>query len=279
MRFGFVTCVSLGLACMEQIARMGGHLDLVITLRDDLATAKSGRVWLDDFCERHGNPLVKVGSVNDPESVEAIKAHSVDWLFIIGWSQIARPPVLEAPRKGVLGMHPTLLPVGRGRAPIPWAILKGLDETGVTLFQLDEGVDTGPIVAQERLPIRPDETATTLYERVQQAHQSLLAKVWDDLVNDGIELTTQDESRATVWPGRTPADGEISADMALEEVDRLVRATTRPYPGAFFDHPAGFRLHIWAGRPWPSDGSGSGPVIKLSDGTYEAVDYSVGEQA
>ena len=101
-------------------------------------------------------------------------------------------------------MHPTLLPQGRGRAAIPWAILKALPETGVTLFQLDEGVDTGPIIAQKVLPIAANETATTLYERVADAHRSLIGQVWPNLPSGNVQRRIQDESQATIWPGRTP---------------------------------------------------------------------------
>ena len=269
MRFGFVTCVGLGLSCMEEIDAAGGHLDLVVTLRDELAPTKSGRVRVDDFCEAHGAELVKVANINDPEAIDAMRAAGLDWLFIIGWSQIASPAVLEVARKGVLGMHPTLLPVGRGRASIPWAILKGLPQTGITLFKLDQGIDTGPILAAETLEIAPDETATTLYERVSEGHRRLIRRAWPDLEEDIPAFEPQDERLATTWPGRSPEDGRISADMSLAEVERLVRAVTHPYPGAFWPSTSGRRLRVWAG----SLTRGSGPEIRLRGGSYFATDY------
>jgi len=274
MRFGFVTCVQLGLACMEEIYRVGGKLELVISLRDDQATKKSGRIYVDDFCRRHGIAVVKSRNVNDPEPVLAVLERQIDWLFIIGWSQIARADVLSAPRRGVLGMHPTLLPEGRGRAAVPWAILKNKIETGVTLFQLDEGVDTGPVLAQHRIPIASDETATTLYTRVQEAHRLLIAQVWDDLVNDRIRPAPQDHARATEWPGRTPEDGRITANMTVMDVERLVRAVTHPYPGAFWD-TGSERIRIWSGRVAQNGESqpGSAFRIHLADGHYDALEY------
>jgi methionyl-tRNA formyltransferase len=274
MRFAFVTCVQLGLGCMNEIYRVGGRLDLVITLHDRLAREKSGRIFVDEFARGQGLDVLKVGNVNDDRVLRALDERRIDWLFIIGWSQIARPPLLQAPRRGVLGMHPTLLPQGRGRAAIPWAILKGLPETGVTLFQLDEGVDTGPILAQERLPIAPDETATTLYARVAEAHRRLMRRVWPDLAGGRIAPIPQDESRASVWPGRTPEDGRITPAMAVAEVDRLVRATTRPYPGAFWEDGGGV-VRIWAGTI--GDPAGPPPAgalrLPLRDGVYEALDH------
>ena len=268
MKFGFVTCVQLGLSCMEEIYRAGGVLDLAMSLPDDVATAKSGRVYLDAFCRERSIPLLKAPNVNDNAVVEAIRSHEIDWLFIIGWSQIAREEVLAAPRQGVLGMHPTLLPVGRGRAAIPWAILKGLPETGVTLFQLDHGVDTGPILAQQRIPLAADETATTLYTKVNAAHRALIRSVWPDLAAGTLRPQPQDDRQATVWPGRAPEDGAISSSMTVAEVDRLVRAVTRPYPGAYVDD-GGRRLRIWSGMPGRNS---DGFPVPLADGFYTAHD-------
>jgi methionyl-tRNA formyltransferase len=143
-------------------------------------------------------------------------------------------------------MHPTLLPEGRGRASIPWAILKGLNRTGVTLFKLDEGVDTGEIAAQKELLIAPNETASSLYKRVQIAHESLIEEIWPQLSAGAIRLEKQDEELASQWPARTPYDGRITGQMDCFSIDRLVRATTHPYPGAFFD-TLSHRYRIWAG--------------------------------
>ncbi len=274
MRIGFVTCVKLGLSCMETIYEAGGLLDVIFTLKDKLATRKSGRVYLDDFSRRHGIELVKFGNMNRPKAVEAIKAADLDWLFIIGWSQIAQPPVLRSLKRGAIGIHPTLLPVGRGRAAIPWAILKGLRETGVTLFQLDEGVDTGPILGQVRIPLHPRETATTLYEKVNEAHKTLIADIWDDLAGNRLQPIAQDESKATFWPGRKPEDGRISPDTETAYVERLVRAVTRPYPGAFFDN-GGRRLRIWDGCIGDANSAPRQNVLRLNlvDGIYDVLDY------
>jgi len=271
MRFGFVTCVQLGLACMEEIYEAGGSLELVLSLPDERARDKSGRIYVDDFCARHAIPVVKSRNVNDAECVSAIRRHDLDWLFIIGWSQIARRDVLEAPKQGVLGIHPTLLPVGRGRAAIPWAILKGLDQTGITLFKLDEGVDTGPILAQHVIPIGSQETATELYDKVTRAHRILIREVWPELSAGTIRPQPQDNTRATQWPGRTPEDGRITPSMTVAEVERLVRAVTRPYPGAFFDID-GRRLRVWAGKP-RGERPVSGYDIRLADGAYTALQY------
>lgn len=265
MKFGFVTCVQLGLRCMEALYEAGAALDLVITLPDDKAVKKSGRVFLDDFCRYRSVPLLKAGHINDAAVRERIERDAIDWLLIIGWSQIAGEQVLAAPKRGVLGIHPTLLPVGRGRAAIPWAILKQLDKTGVTLFKLDSGVDTGPIVAQREIPLHPDIDATELYEVVNDAHAVLVRDVVPRLVRDELPLIEQVEADATIWPGRNPEDGEIDLNGSVQDAERLVRAVTRPYPGAFFvrdgQRTVVWRAHIAEAMPRPCE-----PILAFHDG-------------
>jgi methionyl-tRNA formyltransferase len=263
---------------MDAIYQAGGELACALTLHDELARAKSGRVYLDEFCRERGVPLHKVRNVNDADAVAAIAAARLDWLFIVGWSQIAKKPVLDATRRGVLGIHPTLLPVGRGRAPIPWAILLGLRETGVTLFQLDEGVDSGPIVAQYRVPIAARETATTLYAKVEQAHTALILENWQSLMNGSASTQAQSDAQATVWAGRSPADGRLDPGMTVEGADRLIRAATRPYPGAFMPFQDGV-LRIWSSKP-PQLGTaprepGEGALrLQFADGWLDAVEWA-----
>ena len=246
MKFAFVTCVQIGLSCMEAIYDVNGSLDLIISIPDEKAKKKSGRIYVDEFAAKHNVPVVKSNHVNDAAVIEAIKAHDIDWLFIIGWSQIASKEVIQSAKIGAIGAHPTLLPAGRGRAAIPWAIIKGLDVTGVSFFKMDEGIDTGLILRQEEVPIQPTETALTLYNKVNTAHETLIKKLFVDLQNNNVEGKVQDESKATYWEGRKPKDGEVSEIMSVNEVDRLVRATTKPYPGAFIIR-GDKKVIIWKG--------------------------------
>src|SRR5690606_10218633 len=104
---------------------------------------------------------------------------------------------------------------------------------GVTAFKIDEGVDTGPIIDQVEIPLNKDETATTLYRKVDVAHVTLMKKVWNSLEEKSLSFTVQDDSKATYWEGRKPKDGEITKEMTMNEAYALVRAVTKPYPGSF----------------------------------------------
>lgn len=278
MKFAFVTCVQIGLSCMEAIYEIGGSLDLIISIPDEKAKKKSGRIYVDDFAEKYNISVLKTNHINDEVAINTIKKHNIDWLFIIGWSQIASKEVIDAPNLGAIGAHPTLLPVGRGRAAIPWAIIKGLDKTGVSFFKMDEGVDTGLILGQEEIPIATDEIATTLYEKVNMAHETLIKKLYKALKENKVIGKRQDESKATYWEGRKPKDGEITTQMTMLEADRLVRATTKPYPGAFFIE-RDKKVIIWQGHY--SENKKEENVlfeIKLSDGFYYAENYEVSDK-
>lgn len=266
-RVAFTTCVQLGLSCIEAIYDLGGSFDLLITLKDEKAKGKSGRIYLDDIAAKHSAPLLKINNVNDMEVIEALHAHQIDWLFIVGWSQIAKSTLLNTPTYGCIGMHPTLLPIGRGRAAIPWAILKGVSQTGVTLFRMDEGVDTGDIIGQRAIPIHDSTTAAELYQAVNALHVELIKHYWPSIITNNIVLQKQNEADATEWLGRKPEDGEIFHTMTMQEADRMVRAVTHPYPGSFYrDHGKIFR--IWSAMTDPNKGQ-----FKLMDGYLIPIDY------
>lgn len=273
MKFGFVTCVQFGLSCIKDIYEIGGSLDIIITLHDTKYTKKSGRIYLDEFCKLNKVDLLKINSINNEEAITAIKAYELDWLFIIGWGWIANKNILEAPRKGCIGWHPSALPIGRGRASIPWAILKELNETAVTLFKLDEGIDTGDIVKQLKVTVDPNETATTLSQKVMDINKRLIQETWEELNSGSITLTRQDDSKATFWPGRTPEDGQLFYPMHIYDAAKLVRATSRPFPGAFIVNN-NFKLIIYEAQVIAEEAY-IGPYLKFADGFLAILDFKM----
>jgi len=269
MKIAFCTCVQLGLSSIESIINMGGKFSLLITLHDDRAKKKSGRIYLDEIAKRNNIPLLKINHINDNVTISTLKELDIDWLFIIGWSQIASTEVLRSVKKGVIGAHPTLLPEGRGRAAIPWAILKGLTKTGVTFFKMDEGVDTGEILDQYEIELSACITATELYEKVNNAHIILIKRIWPSVYNNTIIGKKQNELNATYLEGRRPEDGELNLNMTVNEADKLIRATTKPYPGAFL-FLNGAKLVIWKGSFNKQDDAIS---LNFVDGVYYVTEY------
>jgi methionyl-tRNA formyltransferase len=168
------------------------------------------------------------------------------YLLVIGWSSLITPEVLRIPAEaaaldsdgrpdgvGCIGMHPTKLPEGRGQAPIPWTIIKGLSRTALSVFFLEEAADTGPVIAQYPVEVRPRETASSLFYKMEHAHFRAGIELAAGLADRSVTGSKQDDSAASRWPRRRPDDGELTSDMTCDEVDRQVRALLGPYPRAF----------------------------------------------
>jgi methionyl-tRNA formyltransferase len=140
--------------------------------------------------------------------------------------------VLDLPPHGCINVHASLLPKYRGAAPIPAAILNGDSRTGVTLMKLDEGLDTGPMIAQDQIPIEPDDTTGKLTKDLAQLGAELLARKLPEWIAGEITLQPQDESQATLAPKLNKEDGRLNWSQPAIELDRRVRAFS-PWPGTF----------------------------------------------
>jgi len=140
--------------------------------------------------------------------------------------------VLDLPPRGCINVHASLLPRYRGSAPIPAAILNGDSETGITLMKLDEGMDTGPVIAQMLIPIESDDTTGTLTAKLAELGVQLLAKTLPRWLAGEIAPQPQDDSQATFAPKLNKEDGRLDWSRSAVELDRRVRAFS-PWPGTF----------------------------------------------
>jgi methionyl-tRNA formyltransferase len=234
LRTVWVSFDVIGLDCLEAAAASGAEVVGVVTLPGPVDPNRSGQCAFDDIAARLGAALIEAADINAPEVVAAVGALEPDVIFVVGWSQLVRVAFIATAGRAVYGMHPTLLPRHRGRAPIPWAILSGLAKTGVTLFEIaDPTADSGPIVGQVEVPIARDETATTLYGRLAEAHVALIRDAVPRIVAGSEPRIPQDDKRASSWLKRTPLDGIIDWETRAPYLYDWVRAQTRPYPGAF----------------------------------------------
>jgi methionyl-tRNA formyltransferase len=249
MRLVWVSFDVMGRDCLAAAAEAGAEVAAVVTLPGPIDPDRSGQCSFDEIAADLGARLIETVDVNSPDTIAAVREADPDLIFVVGWSQLVMDEFINLPRDGVFGMHPTLLPRHRGRAAIPWAILSGLARTGVTLFQIADGTaDSGPTVGQVEVPLAPDETATTLYEKVTEAHLELVRRFVPKLVDGTAERTPQDTRRASSWPKRTPADGIIDWETRAPYLHDWVRAQTRPYPGAF-TYLGEDKVVVWRARP------------------------------
>ena len=263
MRAAWVSFDVVGRACLEAGFGAGAQVAAIVTLPGPLDPNRSGQCAFDDVAARFGAQLIETADVNDAATIDAVRATRPDAIFVVGWSQLVRQPFIDVAPRGVYGMHPTLLPRHRGRAPIPWTILSGIAKTGVTLFEIvDPTADSGPIVGQLEVDVARDETAATLYDKLTHAHVELIRDFVPKLIADDFERVPQDARRASAWPRRTPADGIIDWDTRAPYLYDWVRAQTRPYPGAF-TFLGESKVIVWSARPVEIDGAApSGTVVE-----------------
>jgi methionyl-tRNA formyltransferase len=267
MRTVWVSFDTIGRDCLEAAANVGAEVVGVVTLPGPIDPNRSGQCSFDEVAARLDAALIETRDVNVFETVNAIRKLEPELIFVVGWSQIVREPFIALASEGVFGMHPTLLPRHRGRAPIPWAILTGLARSGVTLFEIvDATPDSGSIVGQLTLDIAPDETATTLFARLADAHVELTREFLPQLLTGSAPRIPQDPSRASSWPKRTPADGIIDWDTRASYLYDWVRAQTRPYPGAF-TFLGDEKVIVWSARPIDlADAAPAGTVVGVGPG-------------
>jgi methionyl-tRNA formyltransferase len=186
--------------------------------------------------------------------------------------------LLRQARLGAFNMHGSLLPRYRGRAPVNWAILHGEPETGATLHHMLEEPDAGDIVDQERVPIGPEDPVGTVMARIRDAALTVLARQLENLLRGTAPRSPQDHARATSFGRRRPEDGRIDWQRPAREIFNLVRAVTRPFPGAFADFEPERRLMVWWARPLvgaaaPGRILSSAPLrIGTADGCLEVLD-------
>lgn len=291
MRTVWVSFDTMGRDCLDAAADAGAEIVGVVTLPGPIDPNRSGQCSFDEVAARHGAQLVETTDVSSEDTNAAVRALDPELIFVVGWSQLVREPFLALAREGVFGMHPTLLPRHRGRAPIPWAILSGLARTGVTLFEIvDATADSGAIVGQVVVDIGPDETAATLFKRISDAHVELIRELIPQLVSRTAPRLPQDSARASSWPKRTPADGIIDWETRAPYLYDWVRAQTRPYPGAF-TFLGNEKVVVWRARPVELEDEApagtivatrpEGPVVACGEGALvlEEVETRAGDLA
>lgn len=269
MRNVLVGAVETSLVALETLVAEGVAPAAIFTLPASKSTRHSDWVDLSSAARHRGVAVVEAADINAPEVLDQMRKVEPDVAFVIGWSQICRSQFLELPGTGCVGYHPAPLPENRGRAVVPWTILQGRTETGGTLFWMDEGMDSGDILIQERFAVAPDETARTLYDK----HLTVLARMLSSalaLLTAGVAARApQDDERATYCAKRTPADGLIDWNAPAMKVWALIRAAGDPYPGAFSFY-RGRTLRIWQ-----ADYRGAGPYWGLPGQVQALLDDGV----
>lgn len=208
-----------------------------------------------------GLPVLQPPTLRAPEAVAALRALAPEAGVLAAYGQIVPLEVLALPPRGILNIHPSLLPRHRGASPVAAAILAGDQETGVTLFQLNEGLDSGPIIAQRRRPIDDRDTTGTLTAALARDGADLLLEALPRWLDGSLPATPQDQSQVTYAPRITAEEARLDWGRPAAELWRRVRAFS-PWPGAFCPL-RGRRLRVWEAWPLSDRRGGPGRVLAL----------------
>ena len=196
------------------------------------------------FAREHGIPVHQPAKIRSNDEVRTIfESISPDACVVVAYGKILPAWMLAIPRLGCINVHASLLPKYRGAAPITWALANGEPETGVTIMQMDVGMDTGPMLTQRSIPIGDDETAPQLSVRLAQLGAELLSETLPRVERGEIAPLTQDDRDASYAPMLKREDGSIDWRMTASEIANRVRAF-QPWPGSYTNFRGG-RLTIW----------------------------------
>jgi methionyl-tRNA formyltransferase len=222
---------NVGVRCLSVLLAHGIDVALVVTHRDN----PKETIWFDsvaELTELHGIPTITPDNPNTPEVIAQIRALQPDIFFSFYYREMLKRELLEIPKHGALNMHGSLLPKYRGRVPVNWAIIHGEKETGATLHYMTEKPDNGAIVAQQAVPILPDDTALQVFLKVSVAAEMALNACLPDLLAGRAKAVKQDLSKGGYFGGRKAEDGVIDWSQSAQAIHNLVRAVAPPYPGA-----------------------------------------------
>jgi methionyl-tRNA formyltransferase len=258
----------VGARCLRVLRAHGVEVPLVVTHTDDPREL----CWFErvsDVADELGLPWIAPEDPNEPAIVQRLAALAPDFVFSFYYRRMLGPELLALPPRGALNVHGSLLPRYRGRAPVNWAIVNGERQTGATLHYMIDKPDAGDIVAQQAVPILPDDTAREVFDKVVVAAEIALDGVLPALVAGTAPRQPQDLAQGSYFGGRTPEDGRIDWHRTARQVHDLVRAVAPPYPGALTTI-AGAPARILSTRVAADDVPPGPPRLFVRDGAIHA---------
>ena len=270
-----------GAAVLEELIKMDANIIGVYTYEDNPKENWFPSVKL--LAQKYNIPTYtpeKLGA----EDVQNIKNLAPDIILSVYYRSLISDEILKVAPLGAFNMHGSLLPKYRGRAPINWVLVKGEKETGATLHYMVAKADAGDIVGQKVVPISNEDTALTLTQKVTAAACEIIKEVYPLIETKNLKPRKQDMSISTYFGRRTPADGLIHWNQNAQTIYNLIRAVTKPFPGAFFED-GGKKIIIWRAKVLPTKTqtaagttvSKTPYIITAADKDLEILDFEVQE--
>ena len=236
-RIIFMGTPDYAVPALKAIHHSPHHLDLVIT-QPDRPRGRGRKVVpppVKQIALELGYQVIQPTKIRPPAFADSLKQRNPDLFVVVAYGRILPKSLLDVPRFGAVNVHASLLPKYRGAAPIQWAVINGEKETGITTIFMDEGMDTGDILASATEPIHPSDTAATLHDRLSQLGAQVLVHTVEQMIDGTLKPAAQDHDRATFAPMLNKEDGRIAWHRTAGQIECFIRGVF-PWPGAFAFH-------------------------------------------
>lgn len=286
MKIVFIGTVEFSLKALEQLIDMSANIVGVCTQEE--SSFNSDFANLKPLCDKHFIPCLQTNNINSTNTLQWIQKLKPDIVFCFGWSSLIRKELLTLPPMGIVGFHPAQLPHNRGRHPIIWSLVLGLEVTSSTFFFMDEEADSGDILSQENLNIEYKDDAQSLYNKIISTALIQIKTFVPLLENKKYIRKKQDHNISNAWRKRNKIDGKIDFRMSSRAIYNLVRALTKPYIGAHIEYNKK-DIKVWKVEEVPNHEKNIEPgkvitvqdhtlLIKCYDGAIKILEYDNNEK-
>lgn len=245
MKIIFMGTPDFAVPTLEALAEAGHEITLAVTQPDKpKGRGKAVQVTpVKEFALNNNIPVFQPIKIKEQDSLSELKKYKADIIVVVAFGQILPKELLEYPKYGCINVHASLLPKYRGAAPIQWAVIDGETESGVTIMQMAEGLDTGDIISQSAVTLDKNETGGSLHDRLSKLGAKLCVSAIDDILAGRAKRTPQTEENTCYAKMLTKQLGNINWETSAEQIERLVRGLS-PWPSAYTFYK-GKMLKIW----------------------------------
>ncbi len=273
MKVVFMGTPDFAVGALEKIIEAGHEVTLVVT-QPDREKGRGKEVAFSPVKEcaiKHGISVFQPLKIRLPENVEELKKYEADVFVVAAFGQILSKEILDMPKYGCINIHASLLPKYRGASPIAWSILNGDEETGVTIMQMNEGMDTGDILLQRAIPIEKKETTEGLFDKLMALGADMITEALDKLSKGELKAVPQDESLATKVGKMDKTFGLIDWNEAAEVIERKIRGLYS-WPSAY-TFINGKRLKVFNADVTKAGSTGAKPgsIIKVDKDAFTVM--------
>ena len=271
MKIVFMGTPDFSVGILKALYEADHEISLVVT-QPDKPKGRSGKPAFSpvkEYAIAHGLEVFQPERLKSEADIDILRKKNADLFVVAAFGQILSEEVLNIPEYGCMNVHASLLPKYRGASPIQQALIDGQEITGVTIMQMDKGIDTGAILLQKEVRINKNETAGSLFDKLEETGSALIAEAVDKLSRHELTPKKQDEDKASLTKQIKKSMGLIDFNLSADEIERLIRAFD-PWPGTY-TVLRGKTLKIWSADAMDKDEVDymPGAVIRTSkEGIY-----------